>query len=153
LAIIGTTSSDLNGSICSVTQAWYLHERNRLMELVDPTLHLTDEEVRDVQRVINLSLQCIQTAAEKRPTMTRIVSILQNDNESEVQMLGSGKGERVAYESLRSQKSMNYNNSSGLGSVTEEAGSSSSDNHRKFLRANNTPLSGAVLELSEIRAR
>jgi hypothetical protein len=115
------------------------------MELVDPTLQLTDEDARDVQRVINVCLLCIQTAAEKRPTMARIVSILQSDTESDVQVPSSDKGERppfqLTFESiLRSQQLAQFtstgleslaeeaaSSSTGLTSLAEEAGSSSSD--------------------------
>jgi hypothetical protein len=57
-----------------LAQAWQLHEEDRLLELVDPSLQLADEERRDVERVINVFLLSIQHAAEKRPTMARVGS-------------------------------------------------------------------------------
>ncbi|KAG0624025.1 hypothetical protein M758_3G218500 [Ceratodon purpureus] len=104
--------------------AWLLHEQDRLMELIDPELQLTtDEEVRDVQRVINVCLLCIQNSAEKRPSMARVVSILQSDTESEVIVLGEGKlSGRRSLNSTRSNRSVDMK--TGLGSVSEEGSSS-----------------------------
>jgi hypothetical protein len=129
-------------------QAWELHDENRLLDLVDPTLHPTDDETRVVQRVINVCLLCIHNAAEKRPTMARIVSILQSDTESEIQVLGEGS--EPSYRSTRSRtKSMNYK-SAGLESVMEEGGPSyrANGDHKKPQQ----PDSVAV-ELSAVRAR
>ena len=64
------------------------------MDLVDPTLILRDDEKAEVQRLINIALLCSQDAAEQRPTMARVVAMLQHDTESEVVVLNSGKKER-----------------------------------------------------------
>ncbi|KAG0584545.1 hypothetical protein KC19_3G217100 [Ceratodon purpureus] len=136
--------------------AWLLHEQNNLMELVDPQLHLNDEEMHDVQRVINVCLICIQNAAEKRPTMARVVSILQSDTESEIQVLGEGN--EPSYKSNRSRtKSLDYK-SNGLESVSEEAGSSNGTNgvngyHKKPREPGSLDDFSIAVELSEIRAR
>lgn len=135
-------------------QAWLLHEDNRLLELVDPTLQLTDDETRDVQRVINLCLLCIQNAAERRPAMARVVSILQSDTESELQVLGEGKSE-PSYKSSRSwTKSLDYT-SSGLESVVEEGGSSNGAHgyRGKAQKSGSRNDFSIGVELSEIRAR
>lgn len=68
-------------------QVWKLHEQGKLMDLVDPTLEVRGEEVKDVQRFLIMCLQCISLAVEKRPSMARIVSILQGDTESEMHVL------------------------------------------------------------------
>lgn len=136
-------------------QAWHLHDLNRLMDLVDPTLQLTDDEMRDVQRVINVCLLCIQNAPERRPSMARIVSILQSDTESEVLVLGEGKSEPAYKPGMRSQRSVDYGRN-GLESVSEEVGSSSAGAKGRHGRPRRGPESedlSIAVELSEMRAR
>lgn len=119
-------------------QAWNLHDDNRLLELVDPTLRLTDEEEREVQQVIKVALLCIQNAAEKRPTMSRVVSILQNDTESEVQVqVGAGKALRA------------YHKLGTLTTVTEDISGSSSNGKTPRLGNDLT----IDVELISVRAR
>jgi hypothetical protein len=65
-------------------QAWKLHGEGKLEDLVDPTLILQDDERAEVLRLINIALLCSQDAAEQRPTMARVVAMLQHDTESEV---------------------------------------------------------------------
>ncbi|KAG0557806.1 hypothetical protein KC19_11G158400 [Ceratodon purpureus] len=74
--------------------AWKLHGEGKLMDLVDPTLVLSEDEKLEVPRLINIALLCSQDAAEQRPTMARVVAMLQHDTESEVVVLNSGKKER-----------------------------------------------------------
>jgi hypothetical protein len=62
-------------------QAWKLNEEGRLMELVDPTLSIQFDEEVEVQRVITTALACLQTAAERRPSMALVVGMLQGDIE------------------------------------------------------------------------
>jgi hypothetical protein len=75
-------------------QAWKLHGEGKLEDLVDPTLILQDDERAEVLRLINIALLCSQDAAEQRPTMARVVAMLQHDTESEVVVVSSGKKER-----------------------------------------------------------
>lgn len=103
------------------------------MEIVDPTLHLSEEEAEDVHRVIQIALLCNQMAGEKRPTMARIVSMLQNDTQSEVAVVGGG------YETPTSWAQLN----SGLTTVSEESEWSNShgatgDSLRLTVRRGNT---------------
>ncbi|XP_073389851.1 uncharacterized protein [Physcomitrium patens] len=74
--------------------AWKLHSEGKLMELVDPALILSEGEKVELQRLINIALLCSQSAAEDRPTMARVVTMLQHDTESEVMVLTSRKKER-----------------------------------------------------------
>nr|APU94849.1 leucine-rich repeat receptor-like protein kinase [Pohlia nutans] len=134
--------------------AWQLHEEGKLIELVDSTLQLTDEEtVRDVQRVIDMCLMCIQTGAEKRPTMATIVSILQSSDGAQVLAPAAKDDKRPHFESifestlLRSQESVNFMSTS----VMEEDGSSSREYRAKSLspRFSQRRRGGAV-EMKEI---
>jgi len=119
-------------------QAWNLHDDSRLLELVDPTLRLSDEEEREVQQLIKVALLCIQNAAEKRPTMSRVVSILQNDTESEVQVqVGAGKALRA------------YHKLGTLTTVKEEI-SGSSSNGKPSRSGNDLTVD---IELRAVRAR
>ncbi|KAG0624024.1 hypothetical protein M758_3G218400 [Ceratodon purpureus] len=132
--------------------AWQLHEENRLLDLVDPTLHLTEDETRDVQRVINVCLLCINNASEKRPTMARIVSILQSDTESEIQVLGEESEPSYRFR----KKSVNYT-SSELESVLEEGSSSNGaangEHHEKSQQPRREDDLSVAVELSAVRAR
>nr|XP_024395386.1 probable LRR receptor-like serine/threonine-protein kinase At1g34110 isoform X4 [Physcomitrium patens] len=67
--------------------AWKLHQSNKLIELVDQTLHLSDGELQDVLRIIKIALLCIQNDCERRPTMERVVYLFQGDTQSEVVVL------------------------------------------------------------------
>ena len=59
-----------------------MHEEDTLLDLVDPDLAFqNDEEVTQVQRFILVALSCLQTIAERRPTMAQVVTMLQNDME------------------------------------------------------------------------
>uniref|UniRef100_A0A2N9F294 non-specific serine/threonine protein kinase n=1 Tax=Fagus sylvatica TaxID=28930 RepID=A0A2N9F294_FAGSY len=61
--------------------AWTLHENNRSLRLVDPTLTEFDEG--EVARVIAVSFLCIQASPMMRPSMSRVVAMLAGDIEIE----------------------------------------------------------------------
>ena len=61
-------------------QAWRMHEEDTLMDLVDPHLVFqNDEEPHQVQRFILVALLCLQTNAERQPTMAQVVTMLQSN--------------------------------------------------------------------------
>jgi hypothetical protein len=64
-------------------QVWTLHEGNKLLELVDPKVKTRNHE-EEILHVINIGLLCVQSTASKRPSMSRIVAMLQGDMEMEV---------------------------------------------------------------------
>ncbi|KAL0407103.1 UNVERIFIED_CONTAM: putative LRR receptor-like serine/threonine-protein kinase [Sesamum latifolium] len=59
--------------------AWNLHEDNREIELVDPTLHQYDANA--VKRIIGIALLCTQASPALRPSMSRVVAMLTGDIE------------------------------------------------------------------------
>ncbi|KAL6553320.1 hypothetical protein OROGR_007162 [Orobanche gracilis] len=59
--------------------AWSLHENNREIELVDPTLHQYDAD--EVRRIIGIALLCTQASPAVRPPMSRVVALLSGDIE------------------------------------------------------------------------
>ncbi|KAJ8627496.1 hypothetical protein MRB53_020803 [Persea americana] len=59
--------------------AWHLHETNRALELVDPTLVEFNED--EALRVIGVSLLCTQATPMLRPPMSRVVAMLSGDIE------------------------------------------------------------------------
>jgi deoxyribose-phosphate aldolase len=63
-------------------QVWKLHEGNKLLELVDRKVNTCNYE--EILHVINIGLLCVQSIASKRPSMSRIVAMLQGDMEMEV---------------------------------------------------------------------
>lgn len=60
-------------------QAWNLHENDKEIELVDPTLQEYDAD--EVTRIIGVALLCTQAAPGLRPTMSRVVAMLSGDIE------------------------------------------------------------------------
>uniref|UniRef100_A0A161ZX01 non-specific serine/threonine protein kinase n=1 Tax=Daucus carota subsp. sativus TaxID=79200 RepID=A0A161ZX01_DAUCS len=59
--------------------AWQLHEDNRGLELVDPSLSTCNES--EAKRVIDVALLCTQTSPNLRPPMSRVVAMLSGDIE------------------------------------------------------------------------
>lgn len=128
---------------------WDLHRQGKLVDSVDRTMSLRDEEKVEVLRVMNIALLCIQNEAEERPSMERVVVMLQGESEAEVVALKPGN-EGNLLETTR----LFAGCSSDLGTVKEEGESSfmgsSSGGGSRYEKENST---GAVLELSEIRVR
>jgi hypothetical protein len=60
-------------------QAWKLHLKNSLIDLIDPRLQCSNIELYEVKRVLEIAILCVQTSAEKRPTMFRVVAMLAGD--------------------------------------------------------------------------
>ncbi|KAG8365259.1 hypothetical protein BUALT_Bualt18G0085600 [Buddleja alternifolia] len=59
--------------------AWNLHENNKEIELVDPTLREFD--ANEVRRIIDIALLCTQASPGLRPSMSRVVAMLSGDIE------------------------------------------------------------------------
>ncbi|KAF8408677.1 hypothetical protein HHK36_004740 [Tetracentron sinense] len=59
--------------------AWTLHENNRVLELVDPTLTIFDKS--EAIRMIGVALLCTQASPLLRPPMSRVVTMLAGDIE------------------------------------------------------------------------
>ncbi|KAH6825866.1 Leucine-rich repeat transmembrane protein kinase [Perilla frutescens var. hirtella] len=59
--------------------AWNLHENNKEIEVVDPTLH--EYEADEVRRIMGVSLLCTQASPGLRPAMSRVVAMLAGDIE------------------------------------------------------------------------
>ncbi|KAG0558418.1 hypothetical protein KC19_10G026500 [Ceratodon purpureus] len=57
-------------------RAWKLHKENRLLDLKDPTLLVSDAEAVEVQRVLETAVLCVQNAPEKRPSMFQVAAML-----------------------------------------------------------------------------
>lgn len=141
-----------------VLQAWELHRQGRVMDLIDPNISLQDEEKLEVQRLITVSLLCVQTAAEQRPSMERVVAMLQGDSESEAVVLQPGNVEQ----GLKSMRLFAFGES-GLGTVREEEGESSDMESSSFMDSSRRAAghseqdfssfaTSSSVELSEIRA-
>lgn len=108
-------------------QARKLHATNKLLDLVDPTLQFNNlDEEEDVQQVIRIALMCAQVDSSSRPSMNRIVFMLQKDIKLEIG-LASNAGEQELPEYDLSKWSQSAI-ASGLTPVPEEEGSSISTN-------------------------
>jgi hypothetical protein len=66
--------SNKSNSEHSQPQTWELYEANKLKELIDPTIADYPEE--EVIRYIKVALFCIQAAANRRPSMPQVVTML-----------------------------------------------------------------------------
>ncbi len=64
-------------------QAWSLHGKNMLMNLIDQKLNNTKVEI-ELQRVIKVALLCVQQDPIRRPLMSRVLLMLQGEMEIEV---------------------------------------------------------------------
>ncbi|CAM6061030.1 unnamed protein product, partial [Sphagnum tenellum] len=67
-----------------VEKAWRLHREGNLIDIVDQNLHLLNDETIQAQRLLNITLLCLLNDGEKRPSMARVVAMLQGDVESEI---------------------------------------------------------------------
>ncbi|KAK9071498.1 hypothetical protein SSX86_010067 [Deinandra increscens subsp. villosa] len=59
-----------------IDYAWDLYENGIQVNLIDITLDPSEYVQEDVEKLIELSLMCIQSQASTRPSMSKIVSIL-----------------------------------------------------------------------------
>ncbi|XP_077244468.1 putative LRR receptor-like serine/threonine-protein kinase At1g56140 [Tasmannia lanceolata] len=72
-----SSSSVDSDKIYLLEWAWYLHENDRKLQLIDPTLPEFDEE--EAIRLIGVALLCIQASPSLRPSMSRVVAMLLGD--------------------------------------------------------------------------
>ncbi|KAH8952986.1 hypothetical protein BDL97_08G000900 [Sphagnum fallax] len=80
--ISGTKNRDPNqpeDEVYLPIRAWKLHSKNSLMDLIDPRLQCSNIELFEVKRVLEIAILCVQTSAEQRPTMFRVVAMLAGD--------------------------------------------------------------------------
>lgn len=66
-----------------------LHSEGKLMDLVDPTMSLDAEEERQVQCVFDVARLCLDVNPDRRPTMARVVAMLQGDIKPETKTVCS----------------------------------------------------------------
>ncbi|XP_051135135.1 probable LRR receptor-like serine/threonine-protein kinase At1g56140 [Andrographis paniculata] len=59
--------------------AWHLQENNRVLDLVDPSLHEYNSD--EATRIIGVALLCTQASPALRPAMSRVVAMLSGDIE------------------------------------------------------------------------
>ncbi|KAG0564752.1 hypothetical protein KC19_8G136800 [Ceratodon purpureus] len=58
------------------TRAWKLHKENRLLDMKDATLVVSDDEALEVLRVLETAVMCVQSAPDKRPSMFQVAAML-----------------------------------------------------------------------------
>jgi hypothetical protein len=59
-----------------------LHREGNLIDLVDENLHLLNDEAIQAQRLLNIALLCLLNDGERRPSMARVVAMLQGEVDS-----------------------------------------------------------------------
>lgn len=62
-------------------QAWERYVEGMPLDILDPTLHLHEDDQKEVLRVIQIAFVCVQETPEKRPSMAHVISMLQGDME------------------------------------------------------------------------
>lgn len=125
---------------------WDLYRQDKLMDLVDKTMTLKDEEKMEVHRAINIALLCIQNEAEQRPSMEQVVAMLQGQGESEIVVL-KPRSEEKLMENIK----LVVEGKSSLGTIKEEdelSFLSSSRQSRKYLRDDYS--TGVVLDRKSV---
>lgn len=65
-------------------QTWELHEQQRLVDLVDPSVLDASYTEEEALRVIEVALLCTQSVASMRPAMSSVVTMLTGDTEIEI---------------------------------------------------------------------
>ncbi|KAH9554689.1 hypothetical protein CY35_08G076000 [Sphagnum magellanicum] len=78
---------------------WKLYEEAKLLEIVDPKMNTHNHE-KDIIHVINIGLLCVQSTASKRPSMARIVAMLQGDEMEMEVIIKETPLKTLEYESL-----------------------------------------------------
>ncbi len=61
-----------------------MHREGNLIDIVDQNLHLLNDETIQAQRLLNITLLCLLNDGEKRPSMARVVAMLQGEVELEI---------------------------------------------------------------------
>ncbi|KAK2646240.1 hypothetical protein Ddye_021435 [Dipteronia dyeriana] len=56
--------------------AWKLHERSKVIDLVDPIMQENGFEKEEVMQAINVAFLCLQPHANRRPRMSEVVAML-----------------------------------------------------------------------------
>ncbi|KAH9553232.1 hypothetical protein CY35_09G108300 [Sphagnum magellanicum] len=64
-------------------KVWKLHNEGNLIDIVDQTLHLCNDEVIQAQQLLNIALLCLLSEGEKRPSMGHVMAMLQWEVEPE----------------------------------------------------------------------
>jgi hypothetical protein len=80
---------------------------------VDPKLNTHTHE-KDIIHVINIALLCVQSTASKRPSMARIVAMLQGDQMDMEVVIKEDPLRTIEYESLLATISSSFTNESTL---------------------------------------
>lgn len=121
------------------------------MHLVDSTLDLQEDQKLEAQRLINIALLCLQNNDEQRPTMARVVAMLQGDRDSEVTVVNSG----VEHQYKDSESLLHAFGRAGLGTVEEEDESSFVNSSRRELGSSegNASIGNPMIELGHLRGR
>ncbi len=61
-----------------------MHREGNLIDIVDQNLHLLNDETIQAQRLLNITLLCLLNDGEKRPSMARVVAMLQGEVDSRI---------------------------------------------------------------------
>jgi len=83
-------------------QAWKLHTEDKLMDLIDSTLLLSNREEMEIKQAINIALLCSQIQADSRPTMAQVVAMLRGHRSIESELTSYLANKEIEEESYYS---------------------------------------------------
>jgi len=61
-----------------------LHREGNSIDIVDQNLHLLNDETIQAQQLLNITLLCLLNDGEMRPSMARVVAMLQGEVDSRI---------------------------------------------------------------------
>lgn len=111
------------------------------MVLVDPTMSLQSGEELEVRRVINIALLCMYAIPSRRPSMARVVAMLQGDIAPEV---------RSSMRYMSSSEDVNLKYKLGLGSVSFGLSTDTQESRSLYLLENTTSRASQESLLSNV---
>ncbi|XP_054815610.1 probable leucine-rich repeat receptor-like serine/threonine-protein kinase At3g14840 isoform X2 [Prosopis cineraria] len=115
LEIVSGRSNNMNHSIHLLEWAHFLKENDNLMEIVDPKLKSSKYIKAEAMVMINVAFLCTNVTASLRPTMSSVVSMLEDRTVREV--------DSDASEVLDEMKMRKYYPNIGKNSISVEEGS------------------------------
>jgi hypothetical protein len=98
-------------------QAWERYVEGVPLDILDPTLHLQEDDQNEVLRVIQIAFVCVQETPEKRPSMAHVISMLQGDMEVSIDEVHQ---RRPLFTWNPMAKGSNYNGATVEGSASDQ---------------------------------
>ncbi|XP_057807230.1 cysteine-rich receptor-like protein kinase 2 [Salvia miltiorrhiza] len=86
--ISGRKCSDMNPDSTAeylLNEAWKLYERDMHQNLADEALELTEQEVGELIKMVEIAMLCVQSPASSRPSMSQLIMMISDDGSVRLQ--------------------------------------------------------------------